>query len=74
MIIYLRNLLLFNVYVCGLYLLPFGVPAPGGVFYLCSRENKSQIALFTLSGRRLFNLRSVWGATQNPIVFSTSLK
>lgn len=33
MIIYLRNLLLFNVYVCGLYLLPFGVPAPGGVFF-----------------------------------------
>ena len=55
MIIYLRNLLLFNVYVCGLYLLPFGVPAPGGSFIFIIVKINHKL-LFRVVMKKLVNL------------------
>ena len=44
MIIYLRNLLLFNVYVCGLYLLPFGAGTPDGIFiFIVAKINHKSV-------------------------------
>lgn len=55
MIIYLRNLLLFNVYVCGLYLLPFGVPAPAAFFTSINVKINHEL-LFRVVMKKLVNV------------------